>query len=69
MPGDSLEPGANACDYPPARNLIQFVVALAGEAVLRFLLGGQQRNYSFTLDDLQINVEQDNLRSLPAAAL
>jgi len=57
VPGDSLQPGANACDYPLARNLIQFAVALASEAVLRFLLEGQQRSYSFTLRDLQINVE------------
>ena len=57
VPGDSVEPGANACEYPLARNLIQFAVALASEAVLRFLLEGQQRNYSFTLRDLQINVE------------
>ena len=57
VPGDSLQPGAKACDYPLTRNLIQFAVALASEAVLRFLLEGQQRNYSFTLRDLQINVE------------
>jgi molybdopterin/thiamine biosynthesis adenylyltransferase len=57
VPGDSLQPGANACNYPLARNLIQIAVALASEAVLRFLLEGQQRNYSFTLRDLQINVE------------
>ena len=57
VPGDSAEPGANACDYPLARNLIQFAVALASEAILRFLLEGRQRSYSFTLRDLQINVE------------
>jgi hypothetical protein len=35
----------------------QFAVALASEAVLRFLLEGQRRSYSFTLRDLHINAE------------
>jgi len=52
-----VDPGANACEYPLARNLIQFAVALASEAVLRFLLEGERRSYSFTLRDLRINVE------------
>ena len=42
------------CDYPMARNLIQFAVALASEAVVRFVLEDQQQNYSFTLRDLQV---------------
>ncbi len=57
VPGDSVEPGANACSYPLARNLVQFAVALASEAVLRFLLEGRQHSYSFTLRDLHINAE------------
>jgi molybdopterin/thiamine biosynthesis adenylyltransferase len=57
VPEDVAEPGANACEYPLARNLVQFAVALASEAALRFLLEGERRNYSFTLRDLQINVE------------
>ena len=48
---------ADVCDYALARNLIQFAVALAAEAVLRFVLEGQRQNYSFTLRDLQINRE------------
>ena len=52
-----LEEGADVCDYPLARNLIQFAVALAGEAVVRFVLEGQQEDYSFTLRDLRINKE------------
>ncbi len=47
----------DVCDYALARNLIQFAVALAAEAVLRFVLEGQRQNYSFTLKDLQINRE------------
>ncbi len=55
VPGDVLE--GNACDYPLARNLILFVVALGSEAALRFLLDGQQESYSFTLRDLSVNRE------------
>ena len=57
VPHDVGDAGADVCDYPLARNLIQFAVALASEAVIRFVLDGQQRNYSFTLRDLRINVE------------
>lgn len=55
VPQDAAE--ADVCDYALARNLIQFAVALASEAVLRFVLEGQRQNYSFTLRDLQINRE------------
>ena len=55
VPGDPNTP--DICDYPLARNLIQFAVALAGEAVIRFALTGQKEDYSFTLRDLRINRE------------
>ena len=58
VPQDLFEDGADVCDYALARNLIQFAVALASEAIVRFVLEGQQHNYSFTLRDLQINVEE-----------
>jgi molybdopterin/thiamine biosynthesis adenylyltransferase len=58
VPHDVAGAGADVCDYPLARNLIQFAVALAAEAVVRFALEGQKRNYSFTLRDLRINVEE-----------
>lgn len=58
VPNDVDDAGANVCDYPMARNLIQFAVALASEAAIRFALQGQKQNYSFTLQDLQINVEE-----------
>lgn len=51
------EAGADVCEYPLARNLIQFAVALASEAVVRFVLEGTQQSYSFTLRDLHINAE------------
>ncbi len=47
----------DVCDYPLARNLSQFAVALASEALVRYILTGQRQNYSFTLNDLRINVE------------
>jgi tRNA A37 threonylcarbamoyladenosine dehydratase len=56
-PQDVLAEGANVCDYPLARNLIQFAVALTCETVLRFVLEGTQQGYSFTLRDLRINLE------------
>jgi molybdopterin/thiamine biosynthesis adenylyltransferase len=55
VPSDIL--AGNACDYPLARNLVLFVVALGGEAVVRFLLAGERQSYSFTLRDLAINWE------------
>lgn len=61
VPRDVVEPGANACEYPLARNLIQFAVALASEALLRCLLQGERQDYTFTLRDLQINVESTQL--------
>jgi len=55
VPGDVLT--GNACDYPLARNLVLFVVALGGEAITRFLVEDERENYSFTLRDLTINHE------------
>ena len=49
--------GVDVCDYPLARNLSQFAMALASEALVRYVLTGQRQNYSFTLKDLSINVE------------
>lgn len=59
VPGDVVEADADVCDYPLARNLIEFAVALASEVVVRFVLEGQRRNYSFTLRDLRVNVEDE----------
>ncbi len=55
VPGDVEGPAA--CDYPLARNLLLFVVALGSEAVLRFLWRGEKREFSFTLEDFSINFE------------
>ena len=56
VPQDVDPEGANVCDYPMARNLIQFAVTLASEAIVRYVLEGEQQNYSLTLGDLQINI-------------
>jgi molybdopterin-synthase adenylyltransferase len=59
VPNDVEAPGADVCDYPLARNLIQFAVALAAEALTRFVLEDRREDYSVTLQDLQINKEGD----------
>ena len=66
VPHDVAQEGADVCDYPLARNLILFAVALASEAIIRFVLEGRRQDYSFTLQDLQINGEEGStLQSLP----
>ncbi len=55
VPRDVSEAGADVCDYPLARNLIQFAVALASEVIVRYALLGTQESYSFTLRDLSVN--------------
>jgi molybdopterin/thiamine biosynthesis adenylyltransferase len=57
VPRDAIEEGADVCEYPLARNLVQFAVALASEAIVRFVLERQRQDYSFTLQDLRINKE------------
>lgn len=49
--------GEDVCDYPMARNLVTFAVAIASEAIVRFVTTGEQKNYSFTLGDLKVNKE------------
>ena len=55
IPGDVM--GIGACDYPLARNLLLFVVAIGSESLLRFLWRGEKRDWSFTLEDFSINSE------------
>ncbi len=49
--------GVGACDYPLARNLLLFVVALGSESLLRWVWRGEKRDFSFTLEDFSINFE------------
>ncbi len=58
VPGDVA--GVGACDYPLARNLLLFVVALGSESLLRFLWRGEKRDFSFTLEDFSINFENEH---------
>lgn len=44
----------DVCDYPLARNLILLVVAVASEAILRFALAGERKDFSVTLRDFAI---------------
>lgn len=59
VPHDTVE--TDVCDYPMARNLIQFAVTLASEAVVRFVLEDQRQNYAFTLRDLQVTVPEGHM--------
>jgi molybdopterin/thiamine biosynthesis adenylyltransferase len=42
------------CDYPLARNLVLFVVALASEMIVRFVLEGTRQDWSATLRDFAV---------------
>jgi molybdopterin/thiamine biosynthesis adenylyltransferase len=44
----------DVCDYPLARNLILLVVAVASEAIVRFTLSGERKDFSITLRDFAI---------------
>lgn len=54
--------GGDVCDYPLARNLVLLAVALASEALVRFVLEGARLSWSATLRDFAV-------RSLEATAL
>ncbi len=42
------------CDYPLARNLVMLTVAVACEVMISFIATGEQRHFSITLKDLNI---------------
>jgi molybdopterin/thiamine biosynthesis adenylyltransferase len=44
----------DVCDYPLARNLVLFAVAVASEALIRFVLDGARSDWSATLHDFAI---------------
>jgi molybdopterin/thiamine biosynthesis adenylyltransferase len=44
----------DVCDYPLARNLVLLTVAVASEAMVRYVLGGARQNWSVTLGDFAI---------------
>lgn len=47
--------GSDICDYPLARNLIEFTVALASEAVIEFVASGVKQGFAFTLKDKKVH--------------
>lgn len=57
VPGDVI--GIGACDYPLARNLLLFIVAIGSESLLRWLWRGEKRDFSFTLEDFSVNFEDE----------
>jgi hypothetical protein len=44
----------DVCDYPLARNLVLMTVAVASEALIRFILDGMRQDWSVTLGDFAI---------------
>ncbi len=52
VPSDA---GDDVCDYPLARNLVTLTVAVACEAILAFLIDGEEHSYTVTLDDLRMH--------------
>ncbi len=44
----------DVCDYPLARNLVTFAVAVASEVVVRFAAKGERESYTLTLGDFAV---------------
>lgn len=44
----------DVCDYPLARNLVTLTVAVACEAIVSFIITGEQHNFTITLKDLTV---------------
>jgi molybdopterin-synthase adenylyltransferase len=44
----------DVCDYPLARNLVMLTVAIACEVIVRFVLTGEQRSFTVTLEDFAV---------------
>ena len=43
----------DVCEYPLARNLVLFAMALGSELLVRFVLNGEKQGYSGTLSDFR----------------
>ena len=46
----------DVCDYPLARNLVLLTIAVASEAILRFITEQKQDNYTITFADFSIKL-------------
>jgi len=53
----------DVCDYPLARNLVLLVVAVGSEAIVRFVLEGQEQSWSVTLHDFAVQSLEAPIRS------
>jgi molybdopterin/thiamine biosynthesis adenylyltransferase len=53
IPGDVA---GDVCDYPLARNLVLLAVAVASEALVRYVLDGSKAGWSVTLRDFAIRM-------------
>ncbi len=53
VPRDAL---GDVCDYPLARNLVLLAVAVASEALVRFVLDGVKQDWSVTLGDFAVRM-------------
>jgi molybdopterin/thiamine biosynthesis adenylyltransferase len=51
VPADAA---GDVCDYPLARNLVLLAVAVASEALVRFVVDGERGNWSLTLRDFTV---------------
>lgn len=45
----------DVCDYPLARNLVLFTVAVACEVIVEFVATGRQKSYTITFSDFSVN--------------
>ncbi|MBA7625003.1 hypothetical protein ES703_32424 [subsurface metagenome] len=46
--------GEDDCDYPLARNLIMLLTGVASEVIVRFVVSGEKKSYTITLEDFKI---------------
>jgi len=53
VPGEAA---GDVCDYPLARNLVLLAVAVASEALVRFVLEGTRQDWSATLRDFAVRL-------------
>ena len=55
----------DVCDYPLARNLVLVTVAVASEALVRFVLGGVKQDWSITLRDFAVRTFEEAGSAMP----
>jgi molybdopterin/thiamine biosynthesis adenylyltransferase len=48
----------DVCDYPLARNLVLLATTIASETLIRYVLDGEQNNWSATLGDFAVRLSE-----------